>query len=64
MLGKFSVSRSVCSVCQPSLSHQLPRLFVEEELAKCQVLAHQVYHGQARTTLLIDHLCLPWGGRG
>jgi N-acetylmuramoyl-L-alanine amidase CwlA len=50
------------SVCYPSLgslrqystSHQLPRLFVEEELAKRQVPAHQDYHGQACPALLID----------
>jgi hypothetical protein len=48
-------------LCQPSVSHQLPRLSLEEELAKRQVLAHQVYYGQAYPTLLIDPLsALAW----
>ena len=58
MLGKRLVS-SAGLVYQSSTSHQLPRLVVEEELAKRQVPAHQVYHGQACAALLIDPFCLP-----
>ena len=54
MLGKCSFFLSLGSPRQFPVSHQLPRFFIEEELAKRQVSAHKIYHGQAYSTLLID----------
>ena len=56
MLGMCLEGFSAFSSCQSPASNQFPRLFVEEELAKHQVPAHQVHHGHASTALLIDPL--------